>query len=484
MELSKQQQAFYDKITSLDFSKILLTGEGGTGKTYVLVKVLEELIKAEFRVLVCAPTHMARMNLVDKFSPEIKHKVENKTVASALKRFGFKTAEGRTAFTSGTNKYLNQYDVIAIDEVSMLSQRDLDKFLDSEAMIICTGDPQQLPVVKQKKADLKIFAKEYEQVHLDEQMRQQGAIYHLAQKSRHKIYVPQPEDMSDDHNLYMLKTEDELVDKYISNIKNDLDDSGSYRIYAHRYLCYSNDEASARNEQIRQSLYGTTDLPYIKDEFIILQETCSLGYNAEVVQITNVVQHDLPAWGVKYYEIFANDSVIKTFSPRDWEQITKEIKGLRATISTTEDKDLKKQCLAQINYIQDTYTKVAYPFCTTIHKSQGQTIDHIYLNTLSIDKATNKRALMYVGLSRASVSLTVIEVPLRLWQKQRQCNRVYKEGRALYESVYHEKYYFLRERHPHPCKSHDDKLYWGWMFKANAMIPIAYWSVLSIWFNK
>ena len=83
MELSTQQQAFYNKITSLDFDKILLTGEGGTGKTYVLVKALEALIDAGLNVLVCAPTHMARMNLLDKFSYEIRPRVQNKTVASA-----------------------------------------------------------------------------------------------------------------------------------------------------------------------------------------------------------------------------------------------------------------------------------------------------------------------------------------------------------------------------------------------------------------
>jgi primosomal protein N' len=107
MELSTQQQDFYNKITSLDFDKILLTGEGGTGKTYVLVKALEALIDAGLNILVCAPTHMARMNLLDKFSYEIRPRVQNKTVASALKRFGFKAQDGSLAFVPGTGDALD-----------------------------------------------------------------------------------------------------------------------------------------------------------------------------------------------------------------------------------------------------------------------------------------------------------------------------------------------------------------------------------------
>lgn len=486
--LSTQQQAFYNKITSLNFNKILLTGEGGTGKTYVLVKALEELIKAELKVLVCAPTHMARMNLVDKFSPEVKHLVENKTVASALKRYGFKTSDGRLAFAKGTADFLDEYDVIAIDEVSMLSQKDLDFFLGCKAAIICTGDPQQLPVVKQKKANLKVFANhpEFEHFHLDEQMRQQGAIYHLAQKSREKIYVPQPEDMDASQGLYMLKSVDELVDKYITDLLES-HDGEEYHVWNYRYLCYSNEEALITNEKIRSRLYPDATSPYIPNEHILLCETCSVGYNAEVVKITNVVQHELPSWNTTYYEVFANDRVIKTFSPREWERISAEIKEMRLSLREHRDAkryDLVKSITQQIEFIEEAFTKVSYAYSTTIHKSQGQTIDHVYLNTLSIDMATNKRALMYVGISRASKTLTVLEVPLREWQKQRMCNSHYKEGRALYESVYNEKYYKLRDRHPHPCKTLDEKWLWGWMFKAHAMIPLASYEIAMMRFRR
>lgn len=488
MELSKQQQLFYNKIVSLDFSKLLLTGEGGTGKTFVLTRALESLIESGLRVLVCAPTHMARMNLVEKFSPEIRHRIENKTVASALKKFGFKTQDGGTAFTKGNGDFLNQYDVIAIDEVSMLSQRDLNYFLASKASLICTGDPQQLPVVKQKKADLRVFANnpEFEHIHLDEQMRQQGAIYELAQKSRNKIYVPQPEDMSAEAGLFMLDDPTQLVEKFVTDIKDSYDGT-EYYVWNYRYLCYTNEECTDVNNYVRSILYPNVEEPYIPGEHVLLCQTCEVGYNAEVVKITNVVQHHLPAWNTSYYEVFANDSVIRTFDQPTWDRISAQVKEMRSQLRQLRDEkryDQVKSYTQQIEYIENNFVRVQYPYATTIHKCQGQTIDNVYLNTLSIDMATNKRALMYVGISRASQTLYVVQVPLREWQKQRQCNSHYKEGRAMYESVYKEKYYKLRDRHPHPCKTLDEKWLWGWMFKAHAMIPLASYEIIKVQFCR
>lgn len=489
MELTQQQQQFFDRVTNLDFTKVLLTGEGGTGKTFVLVKSLEVLIEAGINVLVCAPTHMARMNLLDKFSPEVRHRVQNKTVASALKRFGFKTSEGTTAFSAGTGDFLNSYDVIAVDEVSMLSQRDLEFFLMSKAQIIFTGDPQQLPVVKMKKADLRIFSEheDFDHIHLDEQVRQQGAIYHLAQKTREQIYVPQAEDMNAEAGLLMVECSEALKNKYISELLDSGDGTNDYKVWNYRYLCYTNEEASEVNYATRAILYPDANAPYMPGEHLILNETCEIGYNAEVIKITNVVQHDLDTWNTQYYEIFANESVIKTFDQASWERIEAEIRFMRAELPQLRSEkryEQVKSYLDQIAYIENTFVRVSYPYATTIHKCQGQTIENVYLNTLSIDMATNKRALMYVGISRASSTLTVVQVPLREWQLQRQCNAHYKEGRAMYEQVFQEKYYKLRDRHPHPCKTHEDKWLWGWMYKAHAMVVMAMHSILMIQFRR
>jgi hypothetical protein len=226
-------------------------------------------------------------------------------------------------------------------------------------------------------------------------------------------------------------------------------------------------------------------------EHVILNETCEIGYNAEVVRIDNVEAHDLPAWNATYYEVFANESVIKTFDQDTWERISVEIGYMRSQLNALREEkrfDQVKSYTQQIEYIEKTFTKVAYPYATTVHKCQGQTIAHVYLNSLSIDKATNKRALTYVGISRASETLHVVDVPLREWQAQRTCNYVYKEGRAMYEAVFQEKYYRLRDKLKgvveHGCKTLDEKYWWGFCFKANVAIVMATYEILMVRYRR
>ncbi len=118
--LNTEQQQFFDKIHALDFDKLLLTGEAGAGKTFVLTQALAQLHREDVKVLLCAPTHMARINLQQKMPEDVRHEMQTATVASLLMRHGFTTDSGATAFTRAKIDRLNQWKVIAIDEASML----------------------------------------------------------------------------------------------------------------------------------------------------------------------------------------------------------------------------------------------------------------------------------------------------------------------------------------------------------------------------
>ena len=64
----------------------------------------------------------------------------------------------------------------------------------------------------------------------------------------------------------------------------------------------------------------------------------------------------------------------------------------------------------------------------------GLTIENVYVNTLSFAKASNKRALLYVGLSRASKMLHTVVVPKPRWKVIREINEAYREAKAEYEA--------------------------------------------------
>jgi len=83
---------------------------------------------------------------------------------------------------------------------------------------------------------------------------------------------------------------------------------------------------------------------------------------------------------------------------------------------------------------------VQTPYSVTTHKSQGSTIENVYLNTLSFAQAPNRRALLYVGISRASHSLHVVKVPGHLQLKRSEVNAAYRAARASYEDMAGESY--------------------------------------------
>ncbi|NDE18655.1 hypothetical protein EBZ80_27505, partial [bacterium] len=120
--LNEEQLDVYMKLINKDFTKLLLMGEAGAGKTYVLTQALAELHRQGAKVLLCAPTHLARITLLNKMPEDVRPYIETRTVASLLGRFGFNTGDGGVAFSKPKADRLGGYEVIALDECSMIGK--------------------------------------------------------------------------------------------------------------------------------------------------------------------------------------------------------------------------------------------------------------------------------------------------------------------------------------------------------------------------
>lgn len=448
--LNTQQQTAFDTIVSMTVdatnNKIRLSGEGGTGKTYVLTQAIEYITQElGGRVLVCAPTHMARQGLINKLSEETAAVTESKTIASLLGRYGFRTGEGDTAFAGGKIPVVDMFDLIVIDECSMLSQNDVNKIELISKPVVFTGDLKQLPVVKQKQANWSKF----ENIVLTEQVRQQGAILELAQKNREAIYIPMPEDMRPDQGLHMVQTDKQLIDQMLSDIK-----SGEREIYEHRYLTYTNEEVYAVNQIIHTNLFKDLGSdPFVIGGYLILEQTCPAGYNSEIVQITDLVSTDNNnQYGVTTHHIEVEDQyLLKVVSPADRLKLNEEIKRIKELIKLarkTKNAEAVRSLMRDLEYIEDNWVQVNYPYATTVHKSQGMTIPMVYMNLDAINKASNKRALLYVGISRASDHLYLNEVKLSQDKIVRRVNKDYKDARAIYCELFGWEHWNYRVNNP------------------------------------
>ena len=466
--LNSEQLEVYTKVVSGDFNKLLLMGEAGAGKTYVLTQALAQLYRMEKRVLLCTPTHLARITLLNKMPDDVRPYVETKTVASLLGRFGFNTGDGRVGFSKPKADRMGGYDVIALDECSMIGKGEYDVLIESGAKIIFTGDFKQLPAIMQKGSGM-MSDPRVEKFNLTEQMRAPGVIHELAQLNRDGVHFP-TESVSDSHSEVIVhSTKSEMLQRMIGDIIADARGAVAHPNY--RFITHKNSVMYETGSFIRDMVIaaegGDSSLAITPGEYLLNYETCPAAYNGEVVRVLQVLRDGGAShstmWDSYKVEVEGSRGVcfVNVIDPRKLaiaDEYLQQRQELLKEANKRKAFDAAKGYFAEIQHISTYWTKAFYPFAMTTHKSQGQTIEHTYVDTESFAKASNKRALLYVGLSRASVALHTVKVEPPKWQVVRAINTDYKAAKVAYEAMFSEPAYKVRVRTGLPAQTPEQKL--------------------------
>ncbi len=466
--LNSEQLEVYTKVVGGDFNKLLLMGEAGAGKTYVLTQALAQLHRMEKRVLLCAPTHLARITLLNKMPDDVRPYVETKTVASLLGRFGFNTGDGRVGFSKPKADRMGGYDVIALDECSMIGKGEYDVLIESGAKIIFTGDFKQLPAIMQKGSGM-MSDPRVEKFNLTEQMRAPGVIHELAQLNRDGVHFP-TESVSDSHSEVIVhSTKSEMLQRMIGDIIADARGAVAHPNY--RFITHKNSVMYETGSFIRDMVIaaegGDSTLAITPGEYLLNYETCPAAYNGEVVRVLQVLRDGGAShstmWDSYKVEVEGSRGVcfVNVIDPRKLalaDEYLQQRQELLKEANKRKAFDAAKGYFAEIQHISTYWTKAFYPFAMTTHKSQGQTIEHTYVDTESFAKASNKRALLYVGLSRASVALHTVKVEPPKWQVVRAINTDYKAAKVAYEAMFSEPAYKVRVRTGLPAQTPEQKL--------------------------
>lgn len=450
--LNSEQQPLFEKIVGLQFNKLLLLGNAGCGKTYVLCKALSELVRrGNLSLVLCAPTHLARLNILGKLDPDVQHLAETCTVASLLSKFGVDSNDGTVRFTAGNTNRVEDYKLIAIDECSMISEQDYILLMTAKAKIIFTGDFKQLPPVMAKSAEERIDRHmgtgNLEVIRLTQQMRQHGVIHAAAERNRSKAWFPERTEVGDNgESITVHGTVSGLINAMTNNLLSD--PRGYDATHHHRYIAYKNNTVRGVGKAVRDKVLGnyfgfdTKTVPFICSEIIMMRENKSgIGYNGELVEIVRAKRDpDAQKFSWDSYELMVKGSMgtglIRTIPPCQQPLLEDFIDTLQSKLRRHQiegDKESAERTLKAIKRTRAHWIKTQYPYAVTTHKSQGSTIENVYLDTLSFVKAPNKRALLYVGISRASKSLHTIRVPEDKKQTVSEVNSDYREARLTYQ---------------------------------------------------
>ena len=388
--LNTQQQFVFDSIIKAEAKdKFSLSGEAGTGKTFLISQLASAFIADDKTVLCLAPTHEAKNVLKANFDKELLQtgKISFQTIAKAsgsypvINQFGEANFLKKEAFSS-------KADLIIADEMSMIAKRHVKALLNLKTIVVFVGDMAQLRVVNDKSHNL-LESKSCIHFRLTEQMRASTQIEEIAKRARdfELPYYPESE----------IESRQSLIDKFLSS---DLSKSV--------YLTYTNKLANEVAQLARDHIYGKNSQPFVSGEMLLARFNANSVKTNERFKILSVNKLNDEDYEL---EISPGEFII-TKAPakfRAWQSVLSKLKDRALKFKEQGNVVAYNQIISEHFSKLKIYSEVAYPYAHTIHKSQGKTIDNVFVDTLDIfEKGNDRKRLLYVAYSRASKSLHTI----------------------------------------------------------------------------
>jgi exodeoxyribonuclease-5 len=280
-----------DSITGSD-AVFMINGRGGTGKSTIIRKAIENAETGYDTIKYYAPTWKASKVLKEMTGKKVK------TVASGLKlkptydnngkQIGFEPDKNRRVIPT-----ISTADIIIIDEGSMISEEIFNKILQiksNSAKVIFMGDnvqfpPVESPMVNGVKQDSPVFRVQ-NRVRLTERMRQSSESPILPitdqyadaveQNTQEEIQLDRTSQFDEESNTGLKYVRsgnfDEMIDMFLKDYKENPENT--------RIITYNNelekndhiaDSSYSLNKRIREEIYGkkeATERRFFKNEII------------------------------------------------------------------------------------------------------------------------------------------------------------------------------------------------------------------------
>lgn len=387
---SDQQEAFNNIITWLehpdpDKYKTLM-GYAGTGKTTLLNEIAKYSKRKGINTLFTATTNKA----VKVLRSRVNH--ENFSTIHSACNIKPKQKGAKEIFEAVTwnKKDISKYDLIIVDECSMISEKLLGIIDDEiDVKVLFCGDPAQLQPINEDKS--KCF--DYNPEMLDTIVRHGDTIANKSKLIREKNVFVSVDQLIEEPDISRIKIED--IAKRFKNFRDNPDDI--------RMLCWTNKQVKLWNAKLRIADYGyKPDKPFIKGDIIIANQPCEVNNNvvmnnSEEGIILNVIEQD-DSWFLEV-DLFSGGIAHVTKLKDEYKsKVKKELKELADDKKWSQYWNMKKR-----------YHDIRHCYAMTTHKSQGSTFNNVILDIDDINKnvkynedVENRNQLVYVGMTRAS----------------------------------------------------------------------------------
>lgn len=416
---------------SLTNKHIVICGAAGTGKTFLLRKLLDTLGTSK-TIAYCAPTHQAKQVMAESVG------VPCHTIHAILKIHP-ETYEDEVSFKQSDTPDLTDVDILVVDEASMLDGNIFSIMMNTipfNCRVIGLGDPYQCQPVKNEPGIISpiFFDERFERIILNEIVRQEkgNPIIEVAtaiRKNGSDLF-----DCNDNKSIGVFKHTSltSLMTKYFEYVKTP-EDMLKYRI-----LSYTNDSVNKFNGLVRQRIYNTTD-HVVVNEYLILQQPLYREMKYQGMEIKELVFHNgqtvqveiikgnsvktesielqglphLEPININYYELVIQCLERKDRMPIDVifdENSTSEIDSYlhyaainyKRMARTGTPKSKMRKYWNSFWELKNRFVNIKGAAASTFHKSQGSTFEGVFIqNNLGYVDTKIARQLRYVGVTRA-----------------------------------------------------------------------------------
>ena len=444
-----------------DKDQFLLKGRGGTGKTTIVKKTLEQFDKSRVKILGSTISYEAKNVLQDNMQG-----YKTATLASVLGLIPDYAKDGSMFFREKTLEErmnnsglitplpIETVDILIVDEASMIDEFIYNKLLELKkprTKILFMGDNVQIPpinsrtdeegnVIEGENSDSPVWQliDSGDYVELSERMRQ-GAespilpITDLYAKNVEEIQsgetglknplTDRTSNFQNNEGVLFTSDVNEVVNQFVEDIEGSTDIREAVIVGARNAV------VDDMNLRVRKKLFETEEpfvigdsirinSPHVENNEVIFEN----GLRAKVKDVYELPEDNL---GLKRYELeieyietnekgdkFIRKAFLKTISPQDQKQYKNKLKEMAARAKSFVPKTPEsKKAWKEFFDIKSSTVDVGYGYAITSHKVQGSTYNSAYVlegDIMSFPggiEQTNR--MMYTAVSRPRKKLVI-----------------------------------------------------------------------------
>lgn len=412
--LTEDQEAAYDQV----YDRLArgerftgLRGYAGTGKTYLVSRLVEQLLEEDCSVTVCAPTHKAVQVLSEELGDA---PVQMQTLHSFLGLRLQPTEDGEYELVADEARDFTER-VVIVDEASMIGREEWAHIEEAPFWVqwLFVGDPAQLPPVNEDPSPaLDVPGPTLETIH---RQAADNPILELATKIRTGAEGRFGSRFEDGQGVAITRDRDDFLDSVLRAFDTEAfaEDATHARV-----LAYRNKTVRRYNREIRAARYGSDADRFVEGEWLVGTET---WYHEGVQRLTNSE------------EVRVKDAAVDTFEADDqseWKvwrlKVRTPGRGLTRTVHVLHEDEFERYEDAldrrrekaeddgskwkRFFQLRERFARVDYAYATTVHRAQGSTYDTVFVDhrDLRVCRGDEREALLYVAVTRPARRLALL----------------------------------------------------------------------------